>query len=60
MSGEHRPGGGGGGRVGVPVLGGSAGGTSDCWSSWKRFLLLTANWSAPFDWRGASATSDVD
>lgn len=46
------PGGGGGGLVGVPVFGGRAGGKSGAagWlSSWNRFLLLTPNWSAPFD-----------
>lgn len=45
------PGGGGGGLVGVPVLGGKAGGTSDWLSSLNMFLLcvLEAKWSAPLD-----------
>lgn len=49
---DYWPGGGGGGRVGVPVLGGKAGGTSapaGWFSSWNRFLLSMPNWSAPFD-----------
>lgn len=51
---DYWPGGGGGGRVGVPVLGGKAGGTSEPageFSSWNRFLLSMPNWSAPFDWK---------
>lgn len=53
---DFLPGGGGGGLVGVPVFGGRAGGTSELagWlSSWKRFLLSTPNWSAPFDFAKA-------
>lgn len=51
------PGGGGGGLVGVPVLGGRAGGVSELLerlSSLNRFLLVeelaAAKGSAPFDW----------
>lgn len=60
FSAQYWPGGGGGGRVGVPVLGGRAGGTSDWVSSWKRFLLLMPNWSEPFDWMGGLTTNYVE
>lgn len=51
-TGTSSPGGGGGGLVGVPVLGGSAGGTSDWVSSLNTFLfVLESNGSLPLDWK---------
>lgn len=53
----HVPGGGGHGRVGVPVLGGSAGGVSVCRDSDSKVLLL---FSVSFSLKGKVPSAESE